>query len=63
VPPFAEIKEDHFLPAIEEGIRQHSKEIDVIAQNPEEPTFANTQEAMELSGQLLTRVSRVFLSI
>jgi len=63
VPPFAEIKEYHFLPAIEEGIRQHSKEIDVIAQNPEEPTFANTLEAMELSGQLLTRVGRVFSNL
>jgi peptidyl-dipeptidase Dcp len=46
VPPFGEIKPEHFLPAIKAGVDQQRKEIDAIAGNPEAPTFANTIEAM-----------------
>ncbi|HQI47540.1 MAG TPA: M3 family metallopeptidase [bacterium] len=60
VPPFSKIKNEHYLPAIQEGIRQHKLEIAAIAENPEPPTFANTIDALELSGQLLTRVTGVF---
>ena len=60
VPPFAEIKPEHFLPAIRAGVDAQRKEIDAIANNPEAPTFANTIEAMENAGELLARVSPVF---
>jgi len=59
-PPFNEIKNEHFLPAIEEAIKIEEKEIEKIANNTEEPTFENTIEAMELSGELLDKVTNVF---
>jgi peptidyl-dipeptidase Dcp len=62
-PPFEQIKNKHFLPAFEEGIKQHQAEIDSIANNPEAPTFVNTIEAMEYSGELLNKVSRVFFNL
>lgn len=62
-PPFEKIKTTHYMPAFEEGIKQHQAEIDSIANNPEAPTFANTIEAMEFSGELLTRVSAVFSNL
>jgi len=60
VPPFSKIKNEHYLPAIQEAIRQHKLEITAIAENIQPPTFANTIDALELSGQLLTRVVSVF---
>lgn len=60
VPPFDEIKEEHFIPAIEEGIKQHQAEIDAIVAGTEEPTFANTILALDKSGQLLDKVQGVF---
>jgi peptidyl-dipeptidase Dcp len=60
VPPFQEIKPEHYLPAIKEGIAAQRKEIDAIAANPQAPTFANTIEALEYTGELLTKVSAVF---
>jgi peptidyl-dipeptidase Dcp len=60
VPPFGEIKPEHFLPAIKAGVEQQRKEIEAIANNPEPATFANTIEAMESAGELLARVSPVF---
>jgi peptidyl-dipeptidase Dcp len=60
VPPFDEIKEEHFIPAIEEGIKQHQAEIDAIVAGTEEPTFANTILALDKAGQLLDKVSGVF---
>ena len=62
-PAFDKIKDEHFLPAFEEGIKQQAAEIDAIAQNPAPPTFENTLVAMEKSGQLLTRVSRIFYNL
>lgn len=63
VPPFNLIQNSHYLPAFKEGIRQQEKEIDLIVQNPEAPTFANTIEALEKSGQLLNKVSGVFFNL
>ncbi|MDP4204004.1 MAG: M3 family metallopeptidase [Bacteroidota bacterium] len=63
VPPFDKIKTEHYLPAFIEGIKQHQKEIDVIANNPAPATFANTMAAMEYSGKLLTKVSMVFFNL
>ena len=60
VPPFDEIKEEHFIPAIEEGIKQHQAEIDAIVAGTEEPTFASTILALDKSGQLLDKVQGVF---
>lgn len=59
-PDFAAIREEHFLPAIEEGMKQQRAEIRVIADNPEPPTIANTLDAMERSGELLRRARDVF---
>ncbi|MCK8494663.1 M3 family metallopeptidase [Spirosoma sp. RP8] len=59
VPPFDQIKPDHFEPAIEEGIRQQTAEIAAITQQKAAPTFANTIEAIEASGDLLRRVNTV----
>ncbi|MFA3782376.1 M3 family metallopeptidase [Melioribacteraceae bacterium 4301-Me] len=59
-PPFNEIKHEHFLPAIEEGIKLEKAEIDNIVNNQEPPTFKNTIEALETSGKFLERVQRVF---
>ena len=60
VPPFAEIKEEHFLPAIKEGMAQQKKEVEAIASSKEPPSFANTLEALDASGQLLAKVQSVF---
>jgi peptidyl-dipeptidase Dcp len=60
-PPFSKITIDHFKPAFEEGIKQHNAEIEAIIKNQEEPTFENTIEALEYSGELLTRVQRTYL--
>jgi peptidyl-dipeptidase Dcp len=61
--PFNEIKNEHFLPAIEEGIRIHNQEIEKIVNNSEKPTFKNTIEALELSGELLNRVDLTFQNL
>ncbi len=60
VPPFAEIKEEHYIPAIEEGIKQQQAEIDSIVANTEGPSFANTILALDKSGNLLSKVNGVF---
>ena len=60
VPPFDEIKVEHYVPAIKEGIKQHQAEIDAIVANSNEPTFKNTILALDKSGKLLSKVSGVF---
>ena len=60
VPPFEEISTAHFEPAILEGIRVHDEEIQAIANDPQPPTFANTIEALDYSGEMLGNVLRVF---
>lgn len=59
-PDFSRIKDEHFKPAIEEGMKQQQEEIKKIADNPEAPSFENTLVALEKSGQLLNRVNLVF---
>ncbi|MFB8000668.1 M3 family metallopeptidase [Nocardia sp. NPDC056000] len=63
LPPFAEIREEHYLPAFEAGIAQKLAEIDAIAATATAPTFADTVVALELSGAILTRVANVFFNI
>jgi len=59
-PPFDKITDADFQPAIDEGMKQQLAEIETIADNAQAPTFDNTIVAMERSGALLTRVSKVF---
>lgn len=62
-PDFTVISDEHYAPAFEEGMQQQAAEMQAIATNPEAPTFDNTILAMEQSGELLTRVSRVFYAM
>ena len=59
-PPFDEIQDSDFEPAIDEGMKQQIVEIDRIADNPEPPGFENTFVAMEQSGALLNRAMAAF---
>ncbi len=59
-PVFDKIKDSDYKPALEEGMKRRLAEIAKIASDPKAPTFANTIEALERSGALLTRVKRVF---
>ncbi len=61
--PFSKVKNEHFLPAFTQLIDNARKEIEEIANNQEEPTFENTIEAMEFSGQQLDRVSSLFFNL
>lgn len=63
VPPFQDIKPEHYLPAFEAGMAEQLDEMHAIATNSEPPTFENTIGAMEKSGQLLRKVSGVFFNI
>jgi peptidyl-dipeptidase Dcp len=60
VPPFDEIKPEHYLPAYRTAIARHTAEVGVIAGARTKPTFANTVEALENSGQLLDRIDLCF---
>jgi len=59
-PPFDLIKEAHYLPAFREGMARQKEEIAAITSSAEPPTFANTIEAFEHSGELLTKAASVF---
>ncbi|WP_447635846.1 M3 family metallopeptidase [Flavobacterium microcysteis] len=63
VPPFDKIKNEHFKPAILEGIKRHEAEINAIANNTAAPTFENTILAMETAGELLSNVNIVFSNL
>lgn len=60
VPPFADIKTEHFKPAILKGILEARADIQAIVANTEEPTFENTILALERSNQSLNKVMNVF---
>lgn len=60
IPPFDQIKDEHFLPAIEEGIALHNKEIETIVNSRSAATFENTIEAYVNAGKFLHRVTGVF---
>ncbi|MEE7545848.1 peptidyl-dipeptidase Dcp [Xanthomonas sp. Kuri4-1] len=62
-PPFDKIKDSDYLPAFEEGMKQHLAEVRTIADRAEPATFDNTIEALERSGETLTRVSRIFFGL
>src|SRR5438093_8125190 len=62
-PSFDKLKDEHFVPAIEAGMREQLKEIEPIANNSEEPTFDNTIVALERTGRLLDRAQRTFSNL
>jgi len=61
--PFSKIKNEHYKPAFEKAIGWAKDEIRQICENPEPPTFENTIEAMETSGEKLSRISSVFFNL
>ena len=60
LPPFAEIKVEHYRPAFDEALARHDAELTAITENTAAPTWENTVEALESSGQDLDRVMSVF---
>ena len=62
-PAFDKITNEHYMPAFKAGIAQQKAEIEAIANSDEAPTFENTFVAMERSGEILARVSRVFYAL
>ena len=63
VPPFDQIKNEHYMPAFEAGMAEQQAEIDAIVNNPETPTFENTILPYDKSGETLERVSNVFFNL
>lgn len=61
--PFSKIKNEHFKPAFLQAIDDARAEVDAITANEEPPTFANTIEALEFSGQQLDRISSIFFNL
>ncbi len=62
-PQFDKIRTEHYLPAFEAAIAEAKAEVDAIVANPDEPTFENTIEAMEYSGQTLNTVAGIFYNL
>ncbi|NYF11059.1 peptidyl-dipeptidase Dcp [Leifsonia sp. AK011] len=63
LPPFADIRDEHYLPAFERGMAEQLEEISAITGQTEQPTFENTMLPLERSGQLLERVATVFFTL
>ncbi len=63
VPPFAEIRNEHFLPALEESLKEARGEINDILENEDEPTFSNTIEKLEKCGERLDTVSNLLFNL
>lgn len=62
-PPFDKIKNEHYEPAIDKGIKEHQKEVNGIVVVRSVPTFENTIVPLEESGKLLSRVTSVFFNL
>jgi len=60
LPPFEQINDEDFAPAFDQGMAEQLREVAAIADNPEKPTFDNTVVALERSGRLFDRATRVF---
>jgi len=63
VPPFEQIEDSHYMPAIKAGVAALQKEIDAIVTNSEAPSFKNTIVALDLAGKQLGKVSSTFGNI
>ncbi|MDD4191380.1 MAG: M3 family metallopeptidase [Mangrovibacterium sp.] len=61
--PFTRIRNEHFMPAFREAIREAKAEIQAILDNPDAPTFANTIEALERSGRRLGVIRKIFFNL
>ncbi|WP_223032931.1 M3 family metallopeptidase [Hanstruepera marina] len=61
--PFSKIENEHFLPAIKKGIEDAKAEINAIISNTDKPTFENTIEALDFSGEQLDRISSIFFNL
>ena len=61
--PFSEIKAEDFLPAFKMAIKKAKSEIDIIVNNSEIPTFKNTIEPLDYSGEELSRISSIFFNL
>ena len=61
--PFSKIKNEHFIPAFKSAIEKANAEIDKITNNPNQPTFENTIEALGFSGEELERISNIFFNL
>jgi peptidyl-dipeptidase Dcp len=62
-PPFPEIKHEHFVPAIDETLKEAKEEADAIINRTDAPTFQNTIVALEVSGEKLERVTSVLFNL
>ena len=60
IPPFEQIKVEHYKPAFVKGMEEHKKEIDAIVNNKKTATFENTIAALDRCGELLNKVASVF---
>lgn len=63
VAPFEKIKSEHYMPALEQAIAEARQEVAAIAEATEEPTFENTIEALENTGELMDRVTNVLFNL
>ena len=63
IPPYEEIAVEDYIPAIQKGIEQQNAEIEAITSNPDAPTFENTIVPLELSGEILSKVSGVLYNV
>ena len=63
IPDFAAIRFEHYREAFDRGFAEHNEEIAAIVSNPASPTFVNTIEALERSGEQLRRVVAVFFNL
>lgn len=63
LPPFGDIKPDHFQPAFEAAMAEHRREVDLVANDPAAPTFENSVEALERAGEGLSQVAGVFYNL
>ena len=63
IPPYEEIAVEDYIPAIQKGIEQQNAEIEAITSNPDAPTFENTIVPLELSGEILSKVTGVLYNV
>ena len=63
IPPFEKITLADYIPAVKAGIEQQEKELEAILNNPEAPTFKNTIDAYEQSGEILDKVTGVLYNL
>lgn len=62
-PQFDKIKNEHFLPAFEQGVKEAKADVDAIVANPDAPTFENTIVALDNAGRTLNDVASIFYNL